>query len=123
MYRDTIVDMIDQYTVQRRFERHVLSPPLEIMRRPPYGTAPLPGLTMEIAEGGFSAMISDELKIGETVTARIPLTGLDNLLVAAVVRNKNLFRYGFQFLGLTDEVRSTIIQACKCLPVYEGGWH
>lgn len=68
-------------------------------------------------------MISDELKIGETVTARIPLTGLDNLLVEAVVWNKNLFRYGFQFLGLTDEVRSTIIQACKCLPVYEGGWH
>lgn len=77
---------------------------------------------MEIAEGGFSAMISDELKVGETVTAKIPLTS-NNILIDAVVRNKHLFRYGFEFVGPTEQVRNKINEACKMLPVYEGGWH
>lgn len=114
--------MIKNHASRRRFQRHVLSAPLEIVRKPPYGAAPLPGLTMEIAAGGFSALVSDELKVGETVTAKILLAS-NNILSEAVVRNKHLFRYGFEFVGLTEQVRTKINEVCKILPAYEGGWH
>lgn len=79
---------------------------------------------MEIAEGGFSAMVSRELEIGETITAQFPLGNLKhNFSVDAIVRNKNLFRYGFEFVGLCDEMRQMVAQVCESLPLYEGGWH
>lgn len=107
----------------RRFERYVLSARLEVVRKPPHATTPLPGLTMEISENGFSAMVSDKLEVGEKVIARIALTELGSVSLEAVVRNKNLFRYGFEFVGVTEDIRQKLKQACSAPPVYEGGWH
>lgn len=107
----------------RRFERYVLSARLEVLRKPPHATTPLPGLTMDISENGFSAMVSDKLEVGEDVTARIALAEVESVALEAVVRNKNLFRYGFEFTEMAEDARQKLKQACAALPVYEGGWH
>ena len=108
--------------LQRQFERHILSVPVNIMRKPPQYGQKVPGLTMEISKGGFSAMLTEEFKIGEAAEASFELPSAGRVTVEATVRNKNLVRYGFEFDCLGEEVRQRIIKACESLPPYEGGW-
>lgn len=114
---------MQQYAVQRRFHRHVLSVPLEVRRKSPHAPAPIPGLTMEISESGFSAMIGDALEVGETITANFAVPNAGRMSVEAVVRNKNLFRYGFELMGSDVQAREAMRQGCESLPPYEGGWY
>ena len=67
-------------------------------------------------------MLTEELKIGEAVEASFELHSAGRITVDATARNKSLFRYGFEFDRLSEEVRQQIIQACESLPAYEGGW-
>jgi PilZ domain-containing protein len=115
--------MQQQYAVQRRFQRHVFTASVEVRRKPPHDNGPIPGLTMEISESGFSTMLGNELMVGERVITVFALPTAGRLTIEAVVRNKNLFRYGFEFVDLNDAMRQAIKDACESLPVYEGGWY
>lgn len=55
-----------------------------------------PGRTVDISESGISAVVPVELSIGETVKMDIRFP-LESATVTAVVRNRNVFRYGFEF--------------------------
>jgi hypothetical protein len=55
-----------------------------------------PGRTVDISEGGISAVVPVELFIGETVKMEIRFP-LESATVTAVVRSRNVFRYGFEF--------------------------
>ena len=114
--------ILQKYLVQRQSKRHILSVPLNISRKAPQYGQRVPGLTMEISTGGLSAMMTEELKIGEAVEASFELPSAGRVTVDATVRNKNLFRYGFEFDCLGEEVRQRIIKACESLPPYQGGW-
>lgn len=76
----------------------------------------LKGQTVDISESGVSAMLRMEAPpIGETVELdfRLPL---GPVTIYATVRQKNAFRYGFEFLETTPEngiIRST----CRDLAV------
>ena len=113
---------MQNYSGQRQFERHVVSVPVNVTRKgPPHGQR-VPGLTMEISEGGFSAMLTEEFQIGEAVEVSFELPSTGHITMDATVRNKNLFRYGFEFNCLSEEARQQITKACESLPHYEGGW-
>ncbi len=73
---------------------------------------------MEISE--ISAMLGEALSVGDTVTANFEMPAAGRISVDAVVRNKNLFRYGFELLG-PNGVRQEMKRACESLPAYEGG--
>jgi hypothetical protein len=83
---------------------------------------PIHGLTMEISEFGFSAMVTQALEVGETITASFNVPSAGHITVDAVVRNENLLRYGFELLFPSVQVRQEMKQACESLPIYEGGW-
>jgi PilZ domain len=55
-----------------------------------------PGRTVDISEGGISAVVPVELFIGETVKMEIRFP-LESARVTAIVRSRNVFRYGFEF--------------------------
>jgi hypothetical protein len=55
-----------------------------------------PGRTLDISESGISAVVPIELFIGETVKVEIKFP-LEPATVTAVVRSRNVYRYGFQF--------------------------
>jgi len=61
-------------------------------------------------------------QIGEAVEVSFELPSAGRITVDAIVRNKNLFRYGFEFDGLSEAARQQISKACESLPPYEGGW-
>lgn len=58
---------------------------------------PTPGQTIEISERGMSAILPLELPLGEIVEChlRLPLGGAQ---VRAAIRNRNIFRHGFEFV-------------------------
>lgn len=68
-------------------------------------------------------MLTEELEIGEIVDARFDLPRTGRLTLRAVVRNKNLFRYRFEFMNPRDKLREQIKQSCETLPGYRGGWY
>ena len=78
---------------------------------------------MEISEGGFSAMLTEELKVGEEVEVSFNLSGTGRVKADAIVKDKNLFRYGFEFVDLNEEVRSQVRETCASLLLYTGGCH
>lgn len=55
-----------------------------------------PGRTADISECGISAVVPVELSIGEIVKMDIRFP-LEPATVTAVVRSRNVFRYGFEF--------------------------
>jgi hypothetical protein len=60
----------------------------------------VPGRTLDISESGISALVSIELPIGEVVRLEIKLPLGRPVSVGAVVRNRNIFRHGFEFVQL-----------------------
>ena len=54
------------------------------------------GRTLDISESGISATLPVEFLIGEVVKLEIR-SRLKPVMVGAVVRNRNVFRYGFEF--------------------------
>jgi hypothetical protein len=71
----------------------------------------LRGRTVDISESGISAILKIEAPIGELVELEFTLP-LGPVMTYAAVRQKNAFRYGFQFLELGDVeiIRSTCRQ-------------
>ena len=112
-----------QALTKRRFDRFLLSQRLEIARQVSNYVQTIPGLMMEISEGGFSTMLTDGLQIGEVVDATFHLPGTGRITVNAVVRNKDLFRYGFEFVEPSVKLVQQIKQGCEGLPRYRGGWY
>src|SRR6266404_7422187 len=63
----------------------------------------LPGRTLDISESGMSALLPTELEVGEIVELNIK-TPIALATGRAVVRNRNVFRHGFEFLQPLHDV-------------------
>src|ERR1700678_480975 len=55
------------------------------------------GQTVDISESGVSAMLRDEVPLDAVVRLEFEVP-LGSVQISAVVRQRNAFRYGFQFL-------------------------
>jgi PilZ domain len=80
-------------TADRRFPRFLMEVDVNVYSKK-NGLAP--GRTVDISESGISAVVPVELSIGETVEMDIRFP-LEATTVTVVVRNRNVFRYGFEF--------------------------
>jgi PilZ domain len=73
----------------------------------------VPGRTLDISESGIAAILPVALKIGETVELRIKLP-ITVAITRAVVRNRNVFRHGFEFLQpMRDVLGHEAADACQ----------
>jgi hypothetical protein len=66
------------------------------IRSPRFGV--FPGRSLELSESGFSALVPAELLLEEIVDMELQLP-FGPLFTQAIVRNRNVFRYGFEFLN------------------------
>jgi PilZ domain len=69
------------------------------------------GRTVDISETGLTAMVLLEMSIGQPIELDFTLS-CGSVNVHAIVKNKNAFRYGLEFL-LTDKERTTIKRGCR----------
>lgn len=74
----------------------------------------LSGYALDISESGISAMLPIAVAVGEVVDLSFELP-LGSVNVRAVVREKNAFRYGFQFVQ-PNTAQQLIAHACGSLP-------
>jgi c-di-GMP-binding flagellar brake protein YcgR len=75
------------------------------------------GHTVDISESGIAAMILDEINLHEVVRLEFSLpTG--EVEVLALVRQRNAFRYGFEFLE-DGPARRLIDRTCRDLSMEE----
>ncbi len=75
----------------------------------------LKGHTVDISESGISAMLTMEVSVGEVVGLNFTLP-LGPVTIHAMVRQRNAFRYGFQFIDSNSE-HEIIRITCRQLAV------
>lgn len=75
----------------------------------------LKGHTVDISESGISAMLRMEVPLGELVELDFTLP-FGPVTIYAAARQRNAFRYGFQFLEL-NAVNKVIRSTCRRLAV------
>jgi len=75
----------------------------------------LKGHTIDISESGISAILKIEVPAGELVELEFTLPS-GSVIVYATVRQRNAFRYGFQFVKSTKS-QEIIQAACRQLAV------
>jgi hypothetical protein len=86
---------IREYVDNRRHPRFMFEINLHI-RSPRLGL--IPGRSLELSESGFSALVPADLLLEEIVDTELQLP-FGPVLTRAMVRNRNVFRYGFEFLN------------------------
>ena len=75
------------------------------------------GRSHEIGEDGISATLTGRLESGEVVSMEFTLpVATETVKLRAAVRYHSGFRYGFEFLTLSDAQRETIHRALQVLP-------
>lgn len=79
------------------------------------------GHTVDISESGISAMLRIEVPVGEVVRLafNLPLGAVE---VHALVRQRNAFRYGFQFVE-SSTAQEIIGRTCRQLSVEQSLLH
>src|SRR5258707_619334 len=96
---------------RRRHPRYRYSAPVTVLAS---DGSVVPGITLEISESGFSALIGVPLRVGDTTQVE-PVAGGK---ASALIR-RNLGKvYAFEFLDLTTEQIQQIRNKCKQLPIY-----
>jgi hypothetical protein len=75
----------------------------------------LSGYTVDLSESGISAMLRLEVPLGEVVELRFALPS-GPVMILAMVRQRNAFRYGFEFVG-SDSEREVLRRTCRDLAV------
>ena len=98
---------------RRRHARYRYSVPITVHSK--NGSSAIRGMSLEISESGMSAMISDELTVGDTVE----LEPIVSSRVSALVRRHHGKIYGFEFLNLTKAQIRRIVKECEMLPTYQ----
>jgi hypothetical protein len=74
------------------------------------------GRTVDISEAGLAAMLQIEVPVNQVVRLefKLPLGGVS---IRALVRQRNVFRYGFQFVEPDSDAQELINRFCReCKP-------
>jgi hypothetical protein len=79
------------------------------------------GRTVDISESGISGLFAVEVPVGEVVRLELSLP-LGDLEIYAMVRQRNAFRYGFQFLDPTS-AGQVIEGTCRQLAMEQDLFH
>lgn len=94
----------------RRHPRYKLEVEVRIY---PRNSAVVRGNSVDISESGISAMLRVEVPVGEVVRLEFTVPTGD-VEIHALVRQRNAFRYGFQFLEAISQLE-IIARACRQL--------
>jgi hypothetical protein len=76
------------------------------------------GQGTDVSEGGMAAYIPTVLALSESIELELALpylSGQQPLRIRAVVRNYNGFRYGLEYVSLTDADREMLLKSLKAL--------
>jgi len=93
----------------RRYPRMPFSVPVKFHHLRAGRTWTSTGISLDLSEGGFGALVNGKLSPDETLEVELPISN-NNLRLIAIVRYCSDFGCGLEFLGLTAEERSMIAE-------------
>jgi hypothetical protein len=76
------------------------------------------GRGSDVSQGGMAAYIPSELTVGTTVELELSLpymTGEQPIRIIATVRNRNGFRYGLEYLALSEFDKVRLLKSLRAL--------
>ena len=106
----------------RRWKRHRVDVRLKIIHWKDGAKAIVFGQGSDISEGGMAAYVPAEFAKDDNLELEMVLpysASKDPLLLKAVVRNRNGFRYGLEYVGVTDAVRESMARSLKALELVQ----
>lgn len=93
---------------ERRVHPRVLfSVPLNLHYLAPGGIASSRGISLDLSQGGLSALLQINLLVGEAVEIDLQLPCC-SLYTVAIVRHVSSLRSGFEFVGLSQQEKQQI---------------
>lgn len=99
-----------EYAAVRRHPRYKLDVDICVY---PRNASVVRGHTVDLSESGVSAMLRNEISVGEVVRLEFQLP-LGTVEVHALVRQRSAFRYGFQFME-EKSAQEIITRTCQQL--------
>ena len=97
--------------------RFALDSFVDLRRSTSAGSDTLSGMVIEISAVGMSAIIPEDLIVGERVTLTVQLI-VETLTIDGIVHYSHKFRHGFRFVDVNSEQQRQIQEACARLRVY-----
>lgn len=108
--RRSVLDEILARMERRRHVRFLLDADVKVISD---RVGLLPGQSFDISESGMSVLLPMELSVGESVRLIFTLP-MGPVEVNALVRSRNAFRHGFEFLG-EEASQALIRRSCELL--------
>ena len=106
--------MTSEFAESRVHPRFGLEVDMRVYAR---NSAVVRGHTVDISQSGLSAMVREEIPVGEVVRLEFSVP-LGEIEVFALIRQRNAFRYGFQFVE-AGAVESILERTCRDLAVHQ----
>lgn len=104
------------YSRVRRWPRHKVSLSLRVLIQGLAGAEQMYGHGRDISEGGMAVYVPTDFEIGDTTTIEITFpNSIEKLSLRAVVRNREGFRYGVEFISPTQQECALIASNCRSL--------
>ena len=106
------------WAVARRWPRYRVDLRIKVIReRTEAGSRNFTfGQGSDVSEGGMAAYIPAELEVGEVVGIELNLPySKDQISMRAAVRNKNGFRYGLEYVLISEEHRQLLGKTLRTL--------
>jgi hypothetical protein len=76
------------------------------------------GRGSDVSQGGMAAYIPSELQVGTSVDLELSLpyvSGEQPVRIIATVRNRNGFRYGLEYIALSDADKARLLKSLRAL--------
>ena len=108
------------YRGERRWPRHKVSLSMRLVLQSPAGVEYMYAHGRDISEGGIAIYVPTELAIGDSATLEFTIPySQEKLLLTAIVRNREGFRYGIEFIQLSQRDRDVIASSCRALSLLQ----
>lgn len=103
------------WAVERRWPRYKVDLRLRVLLQKE-GRGFTFGQGSDVSEGGMSAYIPSELEVGEVVGIEVVLPyATEAIQIRAEVRNKNGFRYGLEYVLISEAHRELLRKSLRTL--------
>ncbi len=103
---------------RRRFPRHQLDVRVLVHTFRDGVSNTIWGRSNMLGQEGIGGTLTGELQIAEVVGLEFPLPLSPHpIKLRAIVRFKNGFQYGFEFLAVDASQRQALLRACEILPL------
>lgn len=109
------MDTSESNKSNRRFERFEVEARVKVSVTRQGEKVVFSGTAHDISVGGMALFLGGDLNVGETITVAFALVFSTQLIVQGVVRSRDRYEYGIEFLNPSKTQQDEIIRNCRAL--------